>query len=258
MNDPKTGCDIGQGFGGRLNPLYPPSGHPGIDESCGYGSKIKALATGKVYSTFPVEHPASDGYTAVFTLCRTPLETFEFSYGHVSKILCNMGDTIIRDVTELAEEGNKGPVYSGNILITLAMQRAGDKRGSHRHYQKRPTIASSPANSPFLQTANGPYRDNDGHYHQIPMYDNGFNGCVDWQAPLFNHDMKVGMETYDVLLLQRAMVLEGYAAYEPTGYFGVKTEDSVKKYQRAKGLPDTGFAGPMTRTKLNEKYKQLS
>jgi hypothetical protein len=51
-------------------------------------------ATSGVYSTYPIAHPASDGYTAVFTICETPLETFEFSYGHVSEIDCAIGQTV--------------------------------------------------------------------------------------------------------------------------------------------------------------------
>jgi peptidoglycan hydrolase-like protein with peptidoglycan-binding domain len=54
------------------------------------------------------------------------------------------------------------------------------------------------------------------------------------------------------------MVLEGFAAYEPTGYYGVKTEASVKAFQKAHGLDPVGRCGPLTRTKLNETYKQLS
>jgi peptidoglycan hydrolase-like protein with peptidoglycan-binding domain len=56
-----------------------------------------------------------------------------------------------------------------------------------------------------------------------------------------------------------AMVLEGFAGYEPTGYYGLKTEIRVKAFRKARGIsPASGRCGPLTRTKLNEKYKQLS
>jgi hypothetical protein len=38
----------------------------------------------------------------------------------------------------IGTEANHGPVYEGNMPITLAMQAVGDKRGAHRYYQKRP------------------------------------------------------------------------------------------------------------------------
>lgn len=257
MNDPLSGCEIGQMFGGHANPLYPPSGHPGIDENCGYGSPIASLVEGDVYSMFTPQHPASDGYTAVYTLCKTQLETFEFTVGHVSQILVQIGDHVKKgDI--IAKEGNKGQVYSGGLHITLAMQAAGDRRGSHRHLQKRPVVRKKFAHSPFLQTANGPYFDGEGYYYEIPMYHNGFNGCVDWTAPLFNTDLRIGQENYYVLLLQRALVLEGHVSFEPNGIFGPKTFSGVSAFQKAHNLPTTGLCGPMTRTKLNEKYKQLS
>lgn len=256
-------CTIGQCFGQNYNPSYHAGGlkgHTGIDEACGYGTRIKALASGIVISEFPVENPASDGYTAVFTLCRTPLETFELSYGHVSKILSKIGDYVIAGVTEVAEEGNHGTVYAGNIQITPAMQRAGDRRGSHRHYQKRPTVAVGKviAGEKILQTVQGTYRDDDGNYHWVPMYDNGFNGCVDFTAPLFNLDMGYGDDHYYVLLLQRALVLEGFGSFQPNGHFGPATRTAVKAYQAAHNIRTTGSVGPLTRTALNAKYKQLS
>src|SRR4051812_39560740 len=88
-----NGCNEGQGFSQNFNPSYSAGGligHTGIDVACGYGSPIAALVAGEVYSTYPIDHPASDGYTAVFTICHTPLEDFEFSYGHVSEIDCQI------------------------------------------------------------------------------------------------------------------------------------------------------------------------
>lgn len=259
MNDPRTGCDIGQGFGLNYNPSYGQAklnGHTGVDEACGYGSEIQALTPGLVYSVFSPSAPASDGYTAVYTLCRTPLETFEFSYGHVSEILVPLNfDAKKGDV--IAKEGNRGTVYSGNVRITPAMQAAGDHRGAHRHYQKRPVIATKDGHGTFLQNASGVYRDAQGNYFVYAMPNNGFAGCVDWTGSLFNRDLGIGDENYWVLLLQRALVLEGYGNFDPTGYFGVKTRESLRAYQKAHSILSTGFCGPLTRKVLNETYKQL-
>lgn len=252
-------CVEGQGFGQNFNPSYHLGGligHTGIDVNCGWASPIAALCSGIVYSTYPVEHPASDGYTAVFTLVETPLETFEFSYGHVSEIDCTIGQQVkVGDV--IAKEGNHGTVYSGNTLITLAMQAAGDHDGHHRHYQKRPVFKTkNPGTNQVLTTANGAYY-NDGFY-QVYDYQNGFNGCVNWDAPLFNRSLGLFNTGYDVFLLQRALVLEGYATFDPTGYFGPLTRSAVQRYQKAKGLEQVGSVGPLTRQALNATYSQLS
>lgn len=253
------GCLEGQGFGQNYNPSYHAGGligHTGIDINCGYGSNIEALCSGYVYSTYPIEHPASDGYTAVFTIVNTPLETFEFSYGHVSEIDCYVGQDVVKGQV-IAKEGNHGTVYSGNTLITLAQQAAGNHDGHHRHYQKRAVIKTKILGGRGLQTADGVYRDKDGYYYQIYDYSNGFNGCIDWTASLFPRDLSIGQSGYDVFLLQKALSLQGFADYTPTGFFGVKTFASVIQLQKSLGLPQTGFVGPMTRSKLNTQYSQL-
>ena len=259
MKDQFSGCEIGQGFAKNANPLYANTGligHPAIDESCGYGSQIKSPVSGRVYSMYAPSKPASDGYTAIYIIVVTPLELFEFAIGHVSKILVKAGDYIsIGQV--IAEEGNKGQVYSNGVHITLAMQAAGDKRGSHRHLQKRPVIRAKFAHSPFLQTASGPYYDEEGYYYEHAIRNNGLAGCVDWTLPLFNKDMQVGDENYSVLLMQRALVLEGYASFVPTGYFGSKTSSALRAYQKAHGIDPLGRCGPTTRASLNARYHQL-
>jgi hypothetical protein len=228
MNIPQDigpSCVEGQGFSQNANPLYHAGGllgHTGIDVNCGYGSTIASLTNGVVYSTFPVEQPASDGYTAVFVLTETPLEIFEFSYGHVCEIDCQIGQQVkVGDA--LAKEGNKGEVYSGNTLITLAMQAAGDHDGHHRHYQKRPEIKTKNLQNILtnmgLSDAHGWYKDANANYYQVYDYFNGFNGCVDWTLPLFNRNLSIFSNGYDVYLLQKALVLEGFRTTFHTNEF---------------------------------------
>lgn len=260
-----SGCYEGQGFGQNFNPSYHSGGllgHTGIDVNCGYGSPINSLTNGLVYSTFPIEKPANDGYTAVFVLSQTPLEIFEFSYGHVSEIDCQIGQTISKgDV--IAKEGNHGTVYSGNVQITLAMQAAGNHDGHHRHYQKRPVIKTKNLQDILdhvgLSNSQGWYKDSEGYYYQVYDYKNGFNGCVDWTQPLFNRDLERRMEGYDVFLLQKALVLEvGFAPEDCIGYFGPKTEAAVQVLQQKHGInPTSPRVGPKTRQYLNTTYSQL-
>lgn len=256
-------CTLGQKFGGNANPLYSKdhlAGHPGVDESCGYGSDIHSYVKGQVYSEYPVNAPAKDGYTAIFMICKTPLEVFEFSYGHVSEIDVKIGDSI--EVGQLlGKEGNKGEVYSGNVLVTLAQQAAGNHSGAHRHVQKRPVIVAPTTFSGerYLQTSRGLYRDDDGLYYQIVNYENGYNGCVDWMAPLFARDLFLGCIGYDVYLLQGALRREGFFSGAQTFTFGPKTMAALISFQKKYNLtPPLGYCGMKTRVLLNSQYSQLS
>lgn len=255
-------CTLGQPFARNYNPLYHAGGllgHTGYDESCGYGSDIHSYVNGYVYSLYTPEKPASDGFTAIYMLCETPLETYEFCVGHVSEINVKIGDTVkIGDV--IGKEGNHGQVFQGGQQITLAMQKAGDKRGSHRHVQKRVVerVMHTTPGRHYLQTEEG-ILVKDGSYFEIPLYDNGFNGCVDFMRPLFDRDLFFGRSGYDVLLLQKALVKEGlFAASDCIGTFGPRTLAAVQALQRKWNInPTLGYVGTLTRARLNSLYPQL-
>ncbi len=256
-------CVEGQGFSQNFNPSYHQGGllgHTGIDVNCGWGTPIASLTSGLVYSTYPINQPASDGYTAVFVITETPLETFEMSYGHVSEVDCQIGQHVkVGDV--IAKEGNYGAVYVGNRLITLAEQAIGNHEGHHRHYQKRPVtkVKFTDETKRYFQTAQGLYIDPDGNYYEIYDYENGFNGCVDWSAPLFPCDLQQGMTGYDVFLLQKALAFEvGFSPYDCIGIFGQKTAAAVMALQKKHGIsPTAPRVGPLTRAYLNQAYSQL-
>ena len=257
-----NGCYEGQGFSQNYNPSYHQGGllgHTGIDVNCGWGSPIASLTNGLVYSTYPINQPASDGYTAVFVIAETPLETFEMSYGHVSQITCTIGQTVkVGDI--IAGEGNHGTVYAGNTLITLAMQAAGNHDGHHRHYQKRPVkkVTRTDPNKRYLQTSESIYL-KDGNYYEIYDYENGYNGCTNWAAPLYPRNLSRGMTGYDVYLLQKALVLEvGFSPDDCIGLFGPKTAAAVIALQTKHHIaPTAPAAGPLTRAYLNGAYGQL-
>jgi peptidoglycan hydrolase-like protein with peptidoglycan-binding domain len=159
--------------------------------------------------------------------------------------------------TVIGTEANHGPVYYGNTPITLEMQKGGDRRGSHRHYQKRPLIKGPYIRGGTYLNAYGYYRDAQGNYYQVYMPGNGYNGCSDWMAPLFPRSLFIGLSGYDVYLLQKALVLEGFGSFTPTGYFGTATFASVMKYQSHYGMTPVGSVGPLTRGQLNKTYFQL-
>jgi peptidoglycan hydrolase-like protein with peptidoglycan-binding domain len=68
---------------------------------------------------------------------------------------------------------------------------------------------------------------------------------------IFNMNLRLGMSNNDVRELQIRLTDEGVYTGPITGYFGSLTLKAVKAYQAKKGLPQTGFVGPMTRAVLN-------
>ncbi|MEA4910967.1 hypothetical protein SDC9_08018 [bioreactor metagenome] len=55
----------------------------------------------------------------------------------------------------------------------------------------------------------------------------------------------------EVSRLQGILYNAGFLETEPTGYFGVLTENAVRKYQYSKNIQATGTVGPVTRTSLS-------
>jgi len=68
----------------------------------------------------------------------------------------------------------------------------------------------------------------------------------------FNMNLRLGTKNDDVRELQTRLTDEGVYTGPITGYFGALTLKAVRAYQEKTGLPQTGFFGPMTRTKLND------
>lgn len=256
---PSGTCSVAQKFGENATRIYANGGeygHPGWDLHCGYGSPIEAAFDMTIYSIIGTDSPllGPEGYTQVGAIVETPLETFEWIIGHCNPS-CQMGP--VKKGAVIATEANHGPVFEGQTQITLAMQNAGDKRGAHRHYQKRPVIKATSTKGGTYLNAYGFYRDPQGNYYQVYMPDNGYNGCVDWYVPLFNRALIVGMSGYDVYLLQKALVKEGFGSFNPTGFYGALTFAAVMKYQIHYGMTPVGSVGPLTRARLNKTYFQL-
>jgi peptidoglycan hydrolase-like protein with peptidoglycan-binding domain len=77
------------------------------------------------------------------------------------------------------------------------------------------------------------------------------------QGYMYSTNLTVGSTGADVVALQTMLISAGYSipalqsGAVAKGYFGSQTKSAVQKYQAAKGLPSTGFVGPMTRGVLN-------
>ena len=84
-----------------------------------------------------------------------------------------------------------------------------------------------------------------------------FASIASAQSYTFSNDLYVGNSGQDVAALQAWLIGAGYSipalssGASAKGYFGQQTKTALVSYQRAAGLPPTGFFGPMTRGRLN-------
>lgn len=259
----KPFCSIGQMFGGNATETYKNGGllgHTGIDSSCGYGSPIKSyFDTEYVYKVLTKENPANDGsgFTGVFTIVDNGVEVFEFLYGHCDPLV-TVGQILTKGQA-IGTEANNGEVYSNGVRITLEMQRNGDKRGTHRHDQKRilKKVKVVDEKKRYLTDNSGAYLILNGYYYEIPYFNNGYNGCVNWLLPLFNRDLYFGCSGYDVQCLQNFLKARGYLNInETTQFFGLATKGAVSAFQKAHGIsPTLGYVGSKTRDLINNIIK---
>ena len=130
------------------------------------------------------------------------------------------------------------------------MQKAGDRRGSHRHAQKRPVLRVTNGRN-LLRNAEGVYRDSEGYAYQVAMPDNGYKGCVDFTQDLWTRTLTIGSYGYDVYLLQKPLIHQEFGEWEPTFFFGPKTFSALRDFQSHAGLERVGVMGPRTRAILN-------
>jgi len=184
-------CPTTQGFGENANPSYSGQGlkgHSGVDEGCLYGTPVMALKKGIVFKIIDDARPASDGsgYFAVFILSQDASGAYcEWQAGHLSEITCKIGD-MVEPNSIIGKVGNKGTVFQGGIQITKAMQDAGDRRGTHIHWNKkiltRQNEAQRDADRKGVRLnvyGAGTYEDAEGYVYAINDFSNGYKGSVD-------------------------------------------------------------------------------
>ena len=241
-------CGLTQPFGANGNGSYKADGmlgHPAEDVVCGYGTDVAFPFDAYIYKVLP---PNSNyDFTGVFGIVDDGVECFEFLIGHMSEISVTEGSTVKKGQV-VGKEGNYGTVYYGDTLITPQMKQAGDKRGSHRHYQKRPVqkLTDGSKVSQYLNRRDGGIYIN-GFIYKIFDYNNGYHGCIDTLSPLFDRNLFLGSEGYDVYCLQRKL------GVDPVGYFRKITRKAVADFQQTNGIsPAFGYVGSRTRAVLNQ------
>lgn len=72
----------------------------------------------------------------------------------------------------------------------------------------------------------------------------------------WKRNLRVGTTGEDVRNLQAFLIQKGFLVLDlPTTYFGAKTKAAVMLFQKANGVPSTGFVGPLTLKKLEDLNK---
>lgn len=208
-------CKITQGFAENANSFYKEQGlegHTGIDYACGYKTPVVCEWDKEhVYKVFTPAHPASDGFTGIFTIVEQDGEVFEFLYGHIGGIKVKEGQTITRGQI-IATEGNYGQVFQNGAPCTPERKLNGC--GSHRHYQKRPIRLierTNPLRAYLRHPTQGMYRYG-GKYCEIRDYWNGYHGCVPFQLP--SQEIEEVVDT--IAGIHRALDNEGNPATRET------------------------------------------
>ncbi len=80
----------------------------------------------------------------------------------------------------------------------------------------------------------------------------------------FSVNLGIGSRGPDVVALQTLLIAQGFripsveAGFTQKGYYGVETQNAVKKYQTSKGIESTGTVGPLTRVALNNCSNELN
>ncbi len=175
-----------QSFGGNSVSFYKDNGlvgHTSEDLAGEYGQEIRAGISGFVYSVLNKNNPDPNKYRAVYILEEGDngyTDCMEVSFGHLKDILVNTGDYVTPE-TVIGTMGNFGDVFFAGQPVTREEKLAGSKLGTHLHGpQCRPVKRTKDLNNgvKYLADANGIYK-KDGYYFEIPLYNNGYNGCVD-------------------------------------------------------------------------------
>ncbi|HEY9480638.1 MAG TPA: TIGR03790 family protein [Candidatus Paceibacterota bacterium] len=76
------------------------------------------------------------------------------------------------------------------------------------------------------------------------------------KVPSFSRDLSIGVLSDEVVRLQAFLNAQGYSVAvsgpgsvgQETRFFGPSTQAALKKFQKANGLPSTGYFGPLTRS----------
>ncbi len=79
-------------------------------------------------------------------------------------------------------------------------------------------------------------------------------GCFKFTENLRFGDGYYNQKGGKVLELQETLKTAGYFHLTPTGYFGLVTFRAVKSYQKNYSIPQTGFAGELTRGSLRSNF----
>lgn len=266
----KSKPTITQWYSQNLNTYYSEAGllgHGAIDMWRPHGSEILCGVNGYVFSIINKDNKDLMRYRCVYTLVEEDGITYEVSYGHLGNIYVKEGDNLkVGDL--IGTQSNTGNVASGGIKVTKEMKALGLGQGSHLHFQVRllKRVDKKEKGKNYL------FKKINGYYYEIPLYENGFNGCIDPKPFLqdktayaqstsiftqivnvinqeeIKRTLRYGMRGDDVKILQEML-----GGLKIDGVFGRLTDKAVRDFQSKNKLLVDGIVGRQTKSKFYDR-----
>lgn len=184
-------------------------GHTGTDIVAAWDSPIYSATKGYVYKVINRDNSDLSQFRAVFVLVPVGGDEYvEVCYGHLEKINVKEGDNLVVG-DFIGTMGNTGEVYTNGKLVTTEQKLAGNRAGTHLHFQTRNVrqtrigglgqYISDPLN------ASQPYTDIHGNMYWTYNFNNGINGCYDHQNDWVG---KYAKDVYDSYIEQMVLVVK--------------------------------------------------
>lgn len=255
-----------QGFAKNYNTYYAESGklgHSGIDYWQPHGTEILCGIDGYVFAIANKDNKDLMRFRAVYTLVEADGVSYEIAYGHLGDIFVKEGD-YVKIGDRLGTQSNTGNVATNGVKVTREMKALGSGAGSHLHFQVRllKKVDKKEKGKNYLMGLVN------GNLYEIPLYKNGFNGCIDpapfmqnktayeYSTGLLSQIVNVFKPTEIIRTLRYGMrgddvkKLQKYLGLKEDGVFGIKTEKGVKDFQKKNKLKIDGVVGKITRAKM--------
>jgi peptidoglycan hydrolase-like protein with peptidoglycan-binding domain len=120
-------------------------------------------------------------------------------------------------------------------------------------YQKTSFTVSSDSPAPVPAKENQDYYSQNSSFQAISVASIGSNSQVLGASTMcvnLTRNFHRGDESQDTKTLQTFLISNEYLDSDVSGFYGDKTVEAVKRYQRNKGLPETGMVYEFTRESI--------
>lgn len=233
--------DFGQPRGGGTRT------HKGIDVIAPKMAQLLSVVDGYVnYLAIP---EASWGYE----ISLQDAEGYTYSYLHVNNDTPGTDDGAGGITNAYAPGVSYGAkVYKGQHIGWVGDSGNAENTVPHLHFEMRDPNGNVMNPYESLRAASGASQSAQGTVNTGTPDDPVRESAAELRY-VFTKNLSFGMESGDVKHLQRVLRSFGHFTFpSATGYYGAVTQESVRSYQKKKGISVTGAVDLETRRKLND------